>query len=66
MIAISSSSVGYAYQLLFILYRGKPAISCCRFPNLFFYCPRLCCFGYIISSTVLRVERELKFSYVIS
>ena len=66
MIVVSSSSVGYAYQLLFILYRGKPAIFRRRFPNLFFYCLRLCCLGYLISTTVLRVERELIFSYVIS
>ena len=68
MIAISSSSIGYAYQLLFILYRGKPATFCCSFPNLFVYCRRLCCFGLTISATVLtvtRVECELRFSYAI-
>ena len=27
MIALSSSSIGYDYQLLFILYHGKPLFS---------------------------------------
>jgi hypothetical protein len=47
MIVVSSLSIGYAYQLLFILYCGKPAIFCCSFPNLFVYCQRLCFFGLI-------------------
>ena len=66
MISVSSSSIGYAYQLWFILYRGKPAIFCCCFLNLFVYCKRLCCFGYTISQaiTVVRIECELRFSNV--
>ena len=67
MIAVSSSSILYAYQLWFILYRGKPAILCCSSPNLFVYRQRLCCLGFkfTISATVLtviRVESELRFS----
>ena len=37
MIAIFSSSVGYAYQLLFILYRGNSPVFCYSFPSLFIH-----------------------------
>ena len=64
MIANSSSSIGYAYQLSFILYRGKPTIFSRSFPNLFVYRQRLCCLGLTISAvvSVVQVECELQFS----
>ena len=38
MIALSSSSIGYDYQLLFTLYHGKSVIFCYNFLSLFVYC----------------------------
>ena len=73
MIALSSSSIGYDYQLLFILYHGKSVIFCYNFLSLFVYCQqkkRLCCFGYIASAvflvTGLSCTLIFKFSNAVS
>ena len=58
MTALCSSSIGYAYQLLFILYHGKPAIFFCSFLNLSVYCQRLCCLGLTISAVILRLASD--------
>ena len=65
MIISFSSSIGCAYQLLFILYHGKPAIFGCSLLNLVVYChwQRLCCFGFTISAVILRLICELSSDF---
>ena len=61
MITFSSSSISYAYQLLFILYHGEPAIfASCSLLNLFVYCQRLSCFGFVILAVIIRLACELR------
>ena len=66
MIALSSSSIRYDYQLLFILYHGKFVIFCYCFLSLFVYYQRLCCLGYTVSAVVTRLTGELRFYSAIS
>lgn len=63
MITTSFSSIGYAYQQLFILYRGNPTVLS-QFSLLTVCCQRLCCLGFTISALLIRVECGPEFLYV--